>query len=149
MAAAGENPTDAYCAGEMGRNVCVARRQQAPLPFAYASGFARPSFLRGRDTDYCRFATGVHAVPHPNLARQGGKNASCGRLSKCRWTCSLHAHLTSPATILLQPHLLEVRCLLRGWAERTQTEFQPSPSGHTLVMTVCLQNYDRRVAPGY
>jgi len=33
---------------------------------------------------HCRFATGVHAVPHPNLAGQGGKNASCGRLSKCR-----------------------------------------------------------------
>jgi peptidoglycan/LPS O-acetylase OafA/YrhL len=32
MASAGENPACAYCAGEMGRNVCVARKQQAPVP---------------------------------------------------------------------------------------------------------------------
>ena len=35
MAASREDPTNAYRAGEMGRNVCLASRQQAPLPFAY------------------------------------------------------------------------------------------------------------------
>ena len=78
MATAGENQARAYCAGEMGREVRLARRRQAPVPASYASGGARRSHLLGRDADYRRPAAGVHAFPRTDLAGQDGKSVGGG-----------------------------------------------------------------------
>ena len=67
-----------YCAGEMGREVRLARRRQAPVPASYASGGARRSHLLGRDADYRRPAAGVHAFPRTDLAGQDGKSVGGG-----------------------------------------------------------------------
>jgi hypothetical protein len=78
MATAGENQPCAYCAGEMGLEVRLARRRQAPVPASYASGGARRSHLLGRDADYRRPAAGVHAFPRTDLAGQDGKSVGGG-----------------------------------------------------------------------
>jgi hypothetical protein len=67
-----------FSAGEMGREVRLARRRQAPVPASYASGGARRSHLLGRDADYRRPAAGVHAFPRTDLAGQDGKSVGGG-----------------------------------------------------------------------